>query len=306
MREYDTTAPVMASDAEVRQQAGNSPLRIIYNDDELLIADNLRELSNIKDTKVTFNIILHCLHGEAQFYVNDQQVGIRKGQIFFCHSHVTLSHILVSPDFNGAVTCVSDHLLKIILQTQISIWNRILYQRHYYLLNYIRFSSQFEHVGDAMRGLFVKMQGAFKQDILVSLLRAAFLMICERFIEEEEATEPSANRSSRMDTLFQRFLSNLSRRSVKKVSVNDYAAELCITPKYLSAICRKVSGKPPVDWINEAVLADAKQHLRSTDLPVKEIATRLGFRNFSFFCRYFRYHLGVSPAEFRKQGSNNG
>ena len=74
-----------------------------------------------------------------------------------------------------------------------------------------------------------------------------------------------------------------------------------ITPKYLSTICRTISGKSPTDWISEHVVADIVHYLRNTDLSAKEIGEELGFANASFFGKYVRQHLGVSPNEYRRK-----
>lgn len=276
-------------------------IRVIYNDDELVVADNLRELPTSSSYKVAFNIVVQCHNGEAQFDVGNEFVSLKSGQTFVCHSNVTVSHVMISPDFDGSVICVSDRLMKSILQAQAGIWNRVLYTRHYCIINTNDETARRSDLHETVIESFRKSKSPFKQDILVSLLRAAFLMICERFLEQSTEKKQHAAESPRMEILFQQFLENINRRQMKKVSVAEYADELCITPKYLSTICRKVSGKSPIEWISEYVVADISFYLRNTDLTAKEIADKIGFANSSFFGKYVREHLGVSPAQYRKR-----
>ena len=87
----------------------------------------------------------------------------------------------------------------------------------------------------------------------------------------------------------------LTHETVKRRSVAYYAGRLCVTPKYLATICQRESGKSPREWIREYTLVDIAYYLKKTTLTIKEIADRLEFPNLSFFGRYVREHLGVSP-----------
>ena len=88
---------------------------------------------------------------------------------------------------------------------------------------------------------------------------------------------------------------------VKHRTVEWYATELCITPKYLSSICKKQSGKTANEWITEHVLEDIRYYLKQTDYSIKQICDLLGFPNTSFFGKYVKDHFGMTPMEFRVQ-----
>ena len=81
--------------------------------------------------------------------------------------------------------------------------------------------------------------------------------------------------------------------------MTDYARELYVTPKYLSLVCKQHSGKTALQWIEEYTLADVDYYLRSTDRSIKEVVNLLGFPNASFFGKYVKEHLGVSPMVYR-------
>ena len=101
------------------------------------------------------------------------------------------------------------------------------------------------------------------------------------------------------DSHFQRFLDLLHATDVKRRKVESYANELCISPKYLTAVCKKNSGKTANEWITEHVLEDIRYYLKQTDLSLKQICDRLGFPNQSFFGKYVKDHFGMTPMEFR-------
>ena len=86
---------------------------------------------------------------------------------------------------------------------------------------------------------------------------------------------------------------------MKHRTVDSYASELFITPKYLSAICKKSSGKTANEWITEAVMEDIRYYLKLTDLSIKQICNIMGFPNPSFFGKYVKEHFGMPPIQFR-------
>ncbi|WP_196048231.1 helix-turn-helix domain-containing protein, partial [Parabacteroides distasonis] len=46
---------------------------------------------------------------------------------------------------------------------------------------------------------------------------------------------------------------------------------------------------------------EAKALLSSSTLSIQEISDRLNFTNQSFFGKYFKQHVGISPTEYRKK-----
>ena len=74
-----------------------------------------------------------------------------------------------------------------------------------------------------------------------------------------------------------------------------------VTPAHFSSTIRKASGHSPLVIITGMIIMNAKAQLKSTRLPVKEIAFSLGFNNLSFFNKYFRKHVGMTPQEYREK-----
>ena len=100
--------------------------------------------------------------------------------------------------------------------------------------------------------------------------------------------------------LFQQFMNLLSNNTAKHQTVAYYADQLCISPKYLSAICKQSTGKTANEWIREHVMEDIRYYLQQTDLSIKEICDRLGFPNPSFFGKYVKEHFGMTPSKMRR------
>ena len=82
---------------------------------------------------------------------------------------------------------------------------------------------------------------------------------------------------------------------------NFYANELCISTKYLTGICRSVTGDSAKKIIDDFAILEIKVLLQSTELTMQDIADRLGFPDQSYLGRYFKRHEGMSPREYQNR-----
>ena len=64
---------------------------------------------------------------------------------------------------------------------------------------------------------------------------------------------------------------------------------------------RRNQGSSALQWIIQNVITEAKYLLDNTDLSIKEIATKLNFPTQSFFGKYFKQYVGISPKEYRNK-----
>jgi AraC-like DNA-binding protein len=97
----------------------------------------------------------------------------------------------------------------------------------------------------------------------------------------------------------------VAEQALKRHEVTDYARELAVSPSYLRALCRRHLGVPAKEVIQERLEVAARQKLLFTDVSAGRIATELGFKDTSYFARFFRRRTGVSPARFRKTHRNS-
>ena len=100
--------------------------------------------------------------------------------------------------------------------------------------------------------------------------------------------------------LMQRFLTLLDRGDFRQHrTVGHYASELCVTAKYLSEVCRKVSGFSAGDWIDRFATIEITRLLKDKSLTFIDISDMFGFSSQSHFTRYVQKNLGASPTAFR-------
>ena len=81
-----------------------------------------------------------------------------------------------------------------------------------------------------------------------------------------------------------------------------YAEKLQITHAHLCTTVKQITGKTCVDIISSMVIMDAKSQLKSSQLSIQNISDSLNFANVSFFGKYFKRYVGMSPLEYRNNG----
>jgi AraC-type DNA-binding domain-containing proteins len=105
---------------------------------------------------------------------------------------------------------------------------------------------------------------------------------------------------SRKEELFSDFQTLLREHCKKQHDVKFYAGKLCITTQYLSSILKEQSGRSASQWIQEALVIEAKDMLKSPRINVQQVADKLNFPDQSTFGKFFKKHTGISPMAFRK------
>jgi AraC-type DNA-binding domain-containing proteins len=111
---------------------------------------------------------------------------------------------------------------------------------------------------------------------------------------------PEEENKSKQEVLLEDFLGFVQKHYKEERRIEFYADKLCLTPKYLSTVIRKTSGKTAGEWIDEYVVTEAKALLKSTKMTVQQISDELDFPSQSFFGKYFKRLAGVSPKEYKK------
>ena len=106
---------------------------------------------------------------------------------------------------------------------------------------------------------------------------------------------------TRQGALCQEFLALVEKHAIEHRDMGFYADKLCITPKYLSVVIKKISGYSPAEWLNRKVILYAKTLLTNSDMTVQQISAELHFPNPSFFGQYFKRHEGITPKQYRNQ-----
>ncbi len=101
-------------------------------------------------------------------------------------------------------------------------------------------------------------------------------------------------------TITRKFKELLYGNSGPKKSVSAYASALHITANHLNKVVKSVTGKSPIQWIDEVTVLEAKVLLFQSSLSISEVAYRVGLADPSYFARLFKKYEGTTPTAYRK------
>lgn len=149
-----------------------------------------------------------------------------------------------------------------------------------------------------VKAMLLSDKERYRHEIIRSLFTTAFYLI----IDINQREEHSEQKQGRCEVLFSEFMKLLEQYHKSQRNVGFYARQLNITPKYLSAAVKEVSGKTAARWIDESVILEAKTLLKYSGMSIQEIAYHLNFSTQSFFGKYFKLHTGTSPSRYKRKG----
>lgn len=127
---------------------------------------------------------------------------------------------------------------------------------------------------------------------------ASCLNLMGSIIGQENASQRDV-KASRADEIVSRFLRCVQKNYREHRDLGFYADQLGLSLKYMSHVIYEKTGRHPSRWIKDYVILEAKTMLRSGRYTVQQVAEELHFPNQSFFGKYFKEAVGVSPKKWK-------
>jgi len=129
------------------------------------------------------------------------------------------------------------------------------------------------------------------------------LLLMQLFLIVEESCKGNSKKSvpQQKQVLLKNFRHLIDQHYLSIKLPNEYADLLYVTPNHLNALCQDLLGKTAGELIRDRVLLEAKRLLTNADMTVTEIADKLNFQDNSYFNRFFKKYVGVTPDGFRKK-----
>jgi AraC family transcriptional regulator, transcriptional activator of pobA len=135
-------------------------------------------------------------------------------------------------------------------------------------------------------------RGTWRREMLRARFQVLLLALGRVALRQAERVAPPASSVARFQAAVDdRF------RSVHRVA--EYARLLALTPGHLNDLTRAATGQTASALIDARLILEAQRLLAHSDAPAAEIAADLGFRDPSYFGRFFRRHVGQAPGAFR-------
>ncbi|RXK87076.1 helix-turn-helix domain-containing protein [Filimonas effusa] len=141
----------------------------------------------------------------------------------------------------------------------------------------------------------------FSQELIIAQLEL-LLTYSERFYQRQFLTRKVASHTilTRLEEMLDAYFNDAALASKGLPSVQLIAAELNVSPGYLSGLLKTLTGQSTQQHIHDKLIEKAKEKLSTTDLSVSEIAYELGFEHPQSFSKLFKAKTNTSPLDFRQ------
>ncbi len=278
----------------------------VYNNECLVI--NPGEIPEYDLFKYPFRIdsfvLAICTKGNFELTCDQQQYLIASNTILVYTPgkivEVDISNvgeffiILLKPEFLSRLNIDIKHIALNYQQIQDAFFIQLSPK------DYSTITDTFTIAAEAIKG---NKMNPFYHHVITSILET-LMYKCLYLIMQDYKTHANPNKKEGRELFhFEKFMRLLSIHYQEHHDIQYYASLMNVTPKYLSLLIKRSSGKLASQWINEYLISEAKKLIKYSDMSIQEIAYKLHFANQSSFGKFFKKHTGISPNEYRKRDS---
>lgn len=272
--------------------------KIVFFDNDLLVFDNLKDFNVKGKIEVEVYVLTLCTKGHGTLAVNEKKCELKSNDIFICRPSHILETLMMSVDFECLCICMTREFLQDILMRSNSSWNMKVYIEDNPVLHIDEEDAELIiQYAQLIKATMAQSNKHYYKEIVTSLLCAMSFNFSNILEKKISAEKPMFSTS---ENLFNDFFDLLTSTVARHRPVAYYAEKLNVTSKYLSVICKKVSGKTALEIITEYAIKEIETQLQRRDKTIKGIAVELGFENISYFSKYFKHFTGISPKKYRE------
>lgn len=258
----------------------------------------------------TFNKcgIFYCQRGSVEVSLEGCHYHIKPGDVYI-YMASTLVHLLhKSEDAEGIMVEVDFYYILPIVNKVTNVESQLFMRKNPCVSLSGEQCAHFEYLlnnlWDRINAEDCQKENVQYQHLKLELIKSMGQTICYEILNMYFTNQPlQPLQQGKKDVVFQNFMLSLFRFYRKERDVSFYARMQHITPRYFSAIIKEKTGDSALQWIVRMVITEAKQLLEESDLSIKEIADQLNFPTQSFFGKYFKQYVGVSPKEYRNNAA---
>ena len=271
-----------------------------YIDNDMMLFNEVSQLPiPIEPRRMGCKLFALCTQGKAQYSVDTVEYTVYANDMMIISEGQITDDVMLSRDFNGMGIIVSDDFFNEIVKDVHELSTLFLFTRANPVCHLTQ--QECDNIVDYFRMLKQKtddLKHHFRRETVRSLLTTMIYDLSNIIFRMQNTVD---RRQTRGEAIFTQFLQLVELNFRHERRVSWYAKQLCISPKYLSEIIKQVSRRTPNDWIDNFVTLEIRVLLRNSTKSIKEIAQELNFPNQSFFGKFFKEHVGVSPSQYRNK-----
>lgn len=274
--------------------------------EDYLFYNTAKEAVDLKEYSGRYNIYLLCREGQVCFHASRKRIVANNWELVVWPSSRKFDDVTFRVGTDADVLLVSDYFLD--LYKPETPWDipGCNYLKTHPVLPLVEddFDEQ-SHIGSDFNQLKERIeyrQLFFDKEVIGNLLRVTLYdiwCVIDRIVMTSEDPE-------RPLMHFGDFLYEAQFSCGEKRDVASYAKVMQITPKYLTELSTKLTGRPASDWIDYYAARLIRKELSAKDVSFTDIADRMKFSSLPAFSRYVDRVLGCSPTAFRESLKKKG
>lgn len=239
-------------------------------------------------------LMVFFTHGSGIHEIDFDRFEIKKGSLFVLQPG-QMHHWSLSDDIEGFVIIFSQELYNLYFG-QKNINNYNFYHSIHNRPEILFEDSETSKILPYFNLLIEEssQHNNFQLDKMLNLLDCIHIEISRKYSETYSHQAHSYN--IKINT-FEKLLEQYFKT---EKSPSFYAEKLNITLKHLNRICNEILQKTATEVIMDRVILEIKRMLTDKQLAVNEVASAIGYDDYSYFSRVFKKQTGISPTAFRE------
>lgn len=270
-----------------------------YADGDMVIMNSSTQPHIENTVKLEMVTVVYVESGLVQVDLNGKTVKAGAGDLIISAPNTFINNGMSTADYSSKVIGLSYKAIQRSLLMSKDVWGVLAFVARNPVIHLTPESSELiQKYYSLIKDKIECPHGYYHKEIMQSLFHCIFYEVAA-VIAPQLGSLKHEGQFRQGEILFKKFIELLSAFDNTDRSVKAFAEKLCVTPKYLSTVCKSVSGKTALEWIHDYLANTIMQKLKYTDVSIKEIADELGFPNISFFGKFVKNRFGVSPKEYR-------
>jgi AraC family transcriptional regulator, transcriptional activator of pobA len=245
-----------------------------------------------------FHTHILCSTGSMNFVFNEKQYSAKAGEFLFWFADSRLTDVSFSKNFKAYVLFIERDFLDNNIPDQSWSIDVTLHSRANPILNLqdkdrVKVVSNFS----LLYNRYLERGHLFYNETQQLQMRLFLFDMWHIFANEYERRKRTVESGS----LYEQFMHLVWQHCMEEREVQFYADCLHITPKHLNYVCKHNTDVTASEWIQRYTKERLILLLKNKTLNIAEIADKMEFSSRSFFTRYVKKLLGVTPSEFRNR-----
>ena len=254
--------------------------------------------------KMTFTSAILCYGGTIKTVINHREYNVGVNDVLVVQSGSVVEQLTASDDMKIIAMAFDDKSMYEMFSYSTLDANAYIMHRSIPVLINIDDEEMDRHkcLYRDIRKFYMSVEPMYRSEVVKGYLYITTVNFLSN-LKKKSLRDDVDYEHRREKELYLQFMDDLQLYGSKERTVSFYADRCCVSPKYFSKMIHRASGKAPVRLIKERVIIEATTLLNSTDMSIQQIADALNFPNDSFFCRYFKQEVKMSPMKYRTMAS---